>query len=243
MSRGYSALFTDADNTLWDTNAVFKHAQLLLMREVLKVVKPAHHSHESDALGYLRTIDQKIAAGHPDRLSYPPKLLARGLALALLGNSTDDAVKKVLRFTRLDSKLDRPVEHYLNALLEIPSLRPGVSKTIPVASTLAKITVVTEGDLNRCRLLLEKHNLEKFVTEIISGNKDRQLFANLASRYTTHKLIMVGDQLDRDIEPPKLAGFFTVWFPGGFSPYWLTGAGSSADFTIDRYDQVLALLA
>src|SRR5262245_46559998 len=71
-----NSLFTDADNTLWDTNAVYARAQLLLLHSLA-----GEHMFESDveALDFVRRIDQRIARLHPKGLRFPPMLLASAL--------------------------------------------------------------------------------------------------------------------------------------------------------------------
>jgi hypothetical protein len=49
--------------------------------------------------------------------------------------------------------------------------------------------------------------------------------------------MMVGDQLDRDIEPAKAAGFVTAWFPGGFTPRWSSNRSDAADLQITNFDE------
>src|SRR5690348_17160579 len=73
---------TDADNTLWDTNSVYRDAQLAYFDEVLKIA--GVNANIEDRLAYLRNLDQAIAAKHKDHFRYPPLLLAEALYNALL---------------------------------------------------------------------------------------------------------------------------------------------------------------
>ena len=54
----------DADNTLWDTNAVYANAQLALLSAVEEHVGV---NAAGDRLTYLRNIDQALAQRHPQR--------------------------------------------------------------------------------------------------------------------------------------------------------------------------------
>ena len=76
-----TAIFIDADNTLWDTDGVFADAQLALLNELedrLGVQFP-----EPDRLAFVRAIDQGLAERHHEGLRYPPRFLIKALALAL----------------------------------------------------------------------------------------------------------------------------------------------------------------
>jgi len=68
-----TAVFIDADNTLWDTDGVFADAQLALLKELedhLGVQFP-----EPDRLAFVRAIDQGLAERHHEGLRYPPRFL------------------------------------------------------------------------------------------------------------------------------------------------------------------------
>src|SRR5271169_1609629 len=90
-------IFTDADNTLWDTNGVFVEAQLAMLRELEMATGLSAPEAEDRGLEFLRHVDQNIAASHPERLRYPPVLLARGLLFALAGDSAGRAAGRATR--------------------------------------------------------------------------------------------------------------------------------------------------
>ncbi|HTD32123.1 MAG TPA: hypothetical protein VK665_00580, partial [Candidatus Elarobacter sp.] len=54
-------LFSDADNRLWDTNAVYERAQLRLLNDVEASAGARAPVPEAGRLDYLRAIDQRIA--------------------------------------------------------------------------------------------------------------------------------------------------------------------------------------
>jgi putative hydrolase of the HAD superfamily len=54
--------------------------------------------------------------------------------------------------------------------------------------------------------------------------------------------MMVGDQIDRDIEPAKAAGFETVYFPSAFLSYWNVNQQSTADHQISRFDELVPFI-
>lgn len=119
-------LFTDADNTLWDTDAVFATAQLEMLREMKLSTGYDAPDDEDRALAFLRIVDQRIAAVHPDHLRYPPGLLAQGLALVLAGKDIAEMVELV---TRPDAKIAgefaQVQAQFLDSVKRIPSLREG----------------------------------------------------------------------------------------------------------------------
>ncbi|MDA9393086.1 hypothetical protein WN73_21450 [Bradyrhizobium sp. CCBAU 45394] len=71
-------LFTDADNTLWDTDTVFAAAQLEMLREVEKLTGRRAPDDEDRGLAFLRTIDQRIATEHPDHLEVSARIACAG---------------------------------------------------------------------------------------------------------------------------------------------------------------------
>lgn len=87
-------IYTDADNTLWDTNAVFADAQLYLLEHAEKIAGQPTPS--ATPLEYLRRYDQAIAKRHHLRLRYPPALLIRALVMGLQGAASEDAAAAVM---------------------------------------------------------------------------------------------------------------------------------------------------
>jgi len=56
-------LVTDADNTLWDTNAMYADAQISLYKRISQKLKL---STSKESLSFVREIDQAIAQKHPE---------------------------------------------------------------------------------------------------------------------------------------------------------------------------------
>ena len=84
-------VFVDADNTLWDTNAVYAEAQLAMLTTVEQCV--GRLLLVQDRLDWLRAIDQALAERHHAGLRYPPRLLAQATALALTGHKASTAAR------------------------------------------------------------------------------------------------------------------------------------------------------
>lgn len=233
-------LLSDADNTLWDTNAVYAAAQIQLLQDVESY---AGNSLEPlDRLAFVRAIDQSIASKHPSGLRYPPILLTTALIKTALGEPFDES-----------DALSREGEHYEAArqferdLVQrvrnnIPELRRGVSEGLNDLSSIGtRIVVFTEGEESRCRSLLEHHQIAQFVSDLRSARKSVEEYLKMADN-SCESTFMVGDQLDVDIALAKTAGITTIYFPSAFVPGWTESLKNVADFTIDSYSQIPALL-
>jgi FMN phosphatase YigB (HAD superfamily) len=106
-----------------------------------------------------------------------------------------------------------------------------------------EIIVLTEGDLARCMRLLEQHGLRRHVFAAISEDKTIESYAALRSRLgCSDQPVMVGDQIDRDIELSNIAGYTTVHFPGGFSPTWGRDRQVTPDYVITNFEQIIPIM-
>src|SRR4051812_6345456 len=86
-----TTVFVDADNTLWDTDTVFAHAQLDLLAAVEDAAGISITA--TDRLAFIRELDQQLAERHHQGLRYPPRLLVRATAFALMGISPPRAAR------------------------------------------------------------------------------------------------------------------------------------------------------
>ena len=233
-------LFTDADNTLWDTNAVFIAAQLAMLSDLESITGRQTPASEDRGLTFLRGVDQRIAAVHPEHLRYPPVLLARGLTLALEGANADQAAMQALHCGGIvDLQTQRVVERFVDHLRRVPSLRDSVIKGLEAAAMAAvPVTVVSEERLERCHHLIAAHGLGHLIGEVLSIRKTVDAFHDLKTLSGVARPLMVGDQIDRDIKPPRQAGFETFLFASAFVPYWNADAHSIAHHRISRYDEL-----
>jgi putative hydrolase of the HAD superfamily len=232
---------SDADNTLWDTDAVYRRAQLALFDAVRVKVDSA--SPPPDPLSYLRRIDEQIAHRHPLRWKYPPRILIASLAHALSQPDSSD----LPHFTQAPEVLDEPVildlEHqFLTALdNETPLLRDSVVEGLGELRRIgARIVLATEAAADRCQALLTSHNLLEYITAVHASVKTPALFRAISNLYSADAgaKFMVGDQHDRDIAPAKAAGFVTILFPGGFKPSVEDNHDAIADFVVSKYSEV-----
>jgi putative hydrolase of the HAD superfamily len=235
-------LFTDADNTLWDTNAVFVDAQLGLLRSLERrtgLVAPESHDR---GLAFLRGIDQRLAHQHPDHLRYPPAILVGGLLHALRGATPQRATDLALA-EAAPTEFDTELEAYLAGIRELPELRSGVRETLSRAAELGiGVTVVSEERQDRCEARIEAHNLSEFVLEVVSATKTVQLFQRLRSGKHDKHQIMVGDQPDRDIVPAQEAGLECYLYPSEFTPFWADRPNAHPVLVINSYDELVPIL-
>jgi putative hydrolase of the HAD superfamily len=237
-------VFIDADNTLWDTDGVFAVAQLNLLAGVehaLGVVDPIN-----DRLAFVRLIDQSIAVRHHAGLRYPPKLLAKALALALKGTPPQAAARQAWKTSNAaqslsDDEAARLESAFVLSLRALPSLRPGVREGLEaLRKSGCIIFVITEGARDRVLSIARAHRLDDLFDRVIEAPKGARIYAR-ALRLIGRPVdaFMVGDQLDRDIGPAKTAGLRTIYFPGGFRPRWEPAETDvRPDYRIESFGEV-----
>ncbi|MEQ8503877.1 MAG: HAD family hydrolase [Rhodospirillales bacterium] len=242
-------VFTDADNTLWDTNKVFAGAQLGLLEEIETNLNL--HGPDHDRLEFVRKFDQEIAAKHHAGLRYPPRILCQTLALGLEGLSPKEAFQKIWSSGNLDHRLSdaliQKIEAaYFRRIGEKPGLCTGVREGLKwLTDRHAPALVVTEGPKKKVRDLISHYDLDAFVNRVIEGRKEPALYKRILRLIKKPaKAIMVGDQLDRDILPAQRAGLVGVYLPGGFNPAWSKSISQTTpDFQIQSFDQIREVAA
>jgi putative hydrolase of the HAD superfamily len=235
-------VFTDADNTLWDTNAVFAAAQLRLLDRTEAAI--GIKSAEPDRLAIVREVDQLLAKFHHADLKYPPRLLVAALAMTLSGRKPTRAARDVLSgsASTMIAALDAgDIEHlFIVDLQQTPELRCGVSEGLSALSAAAlEVIVITEGSKAKCEKLLAHYQLAHHVTRLLEGAKRPELYKRALAWSGSHPIaFMIGDQLDRDVGPAKEAGLSTIYFPGDFRPYWTPEiAKIRPDVTVTDYNE------
>jgi putative hydrolase of the HAD superfamily len=237
-------LFTDADNTLWDTDSIYAGAQLGLLRDLETLTGRLAAPTEDGGLAQIRSIDQGIAARHTDGLRYPSKMLVRAVISWLQGTPGDDAVSEALASGGvLESGNEVMHARFLKRLGSQPSLRSGVRRGLVAAmDSEVPVTVVTEGRESRCVELLALHELDRYVGRVISTVKTRAAYEELKRGTTASSCMMIGDQIDRDIQPAAQAGFETFLFPSRFAPHWNDGVRQTADHIVNEYDAIVPFM-
>jgi putative hydrolase of the HAD superfamily len=213
-------IYTDADNTLWDTDAVFARAQLALLssaEQITGLVAP-----QNDGLAYLRQFDQAIARRHHSGLRYPPALLAQALVLGLRGGTPDAVASQVVMTGSMPSPAETSaVTAFNECIAQLPALLPGVAEGLKLANSLSvPVYVVTEGPLEIARQRLERLGLDIGIAGTLSAPKSRDLYCRLVEKAKPHKAVMIGDQSDRDIRFAHESGMNTILVPSRFQPAW-----------------------
>lgn len=246
-STDRATVFIDADNTLWDTNAVFADAQLALLADVEAAVGVAVGG-KSD-LAFVRSVDQAIAARHHAGLRYPVALLIRGLELSLGGLPAEAAARAAWsggRSFQIDEQAVKNIEHrYFGRLSAQPAIRNGVAEGLDwLRAQNALLFVVTEGAKTKVEATAERLGLADYFERLIAAPKSPDLYRRVLRLAGTPQMaFMVGDQLDRDIGPAKSAGLRTIYFPGGFQPKWLPGVSEvNPDYIISSFLEVADII-
>ena len=242
-------IFVDADNTLWDTDRVFADAQLQLLEAVEEstLIKAA----ATDRLAYIREVDQAIAQAHHLGLKYPPRLLVIALAHTLSGHSPDQAAavawsRGSAGITLSDDKVNLISERFLQTLTRVPRLRPGVRMGLTALKRLgAQIVVLTEGRKDRVVANLRAHDLLSEVGRVMEAMKTPALFKRLLRLAAGDQLVvMIGDQISRDIAPAAAVGVRTIYIPAAFKPRWESGSsGGLADYELCGFEDVPTTVA
>ena len=217
------AVFTDSDNTLWDTDRVYADAQRWLVDAVSSEMQV--EDVETDSLEFLRKYDQAIAIEHHAGLRYPPRLLVRALTLGLSGIDPTKAARMVWAGSPGlvgQDKVNALETTFLSHLEDKPVIRPGVNEGLELLARLSlKPIVVTEGPKSRCEDYLQNFGLTEFVSGVHEAKKTVDLYKRLLRLSKADQAFMIGDQLDRDIWPAEEAGISGILFPGGFRPEWV----------------------
>lgn len=243
-----ATLFVDADNTLWDTDRVFAEAQLALLDRIEGAID--RRSGSDDRLAFVRAVDQALAQRHHDGLRYPPRLLARALAEALAGLPAERAARRALlegsAATLAASAASDAEQAFFAAIGSGPDLRPGVEEGLADLKAAGhRLFVITEGSRAKAAQTLERLGLMQFFDRLIEGKKRPELYRRiLRLAGMPANAFMIGDQLDRDIEPAKAAGLQTIYFPGGFQPKWAPDeVDCRPDFRIASFAEVPGIVS
>jgi len=253
-----AVLIWDADNTLWDTNRVFRSAQLAL----LKVLSDSGlFEKPEEELSLLRAIDQQLAA----RLGvaeYDFLQLATALVEYYRGPKDVEAAVETVLSTRpaaTEATIDLAAAALSHGLEEIPPLLDGVEATLAQIRTqtygskhLAQV-LLSEGRRDRLEKILHAHEsvlsamdavliLDKTTDAFLEAQRlgAAQLGVNVTAVSTT---VAVGDSLQRDISLAKKAKFTTVYKPSGYKGTEIPlDSSDSPDFIIQSMAELPSIL-
>src|SRR5262245_36791608 len=117
---------TDADNTLWDTDSLYRAAQLSLLANVESAISV--EGPREGRLEFLRRVDESLAQQDHRGLKYPTSMLVSALSEVLLGHTVERAVTRAslgsLGLSR--EKTDEIAAEFQVSLSKRPELRTGV---------------------------------------------------------------------------------------------------------------------
>lgn len=246
-ARDSITVFIDADNTLWDTDGVFAAAQIGMLAEIRDQLGAA--APKDDPLTFVRAVDQAIAERHQDGLRYPPVLLVRGLEKALSGTAPDAAARAAMRgrheYRIAQYEAEATATRFQAALSATPALRPGVRDGLEAMRRGgARLLVISEASRGRVEKTATSHDILHFFERVLEGKKSAALYKRmLALTHAGGRTFMVGDQINRDIEPASAAGIKTIYYPGGFQPRWSLAQGAiEPDHVIGDFSEVAEIV-
>lgn len=236
-------IVTDADNTLWDTDSVYASAQINLLKRIQETLGLTRME---TPLAFVRHIDQEIAVDHESGLRYPPQLLVNGIVKELIKDGHIDPNSQVLKNNNgIDVEIEA-VRFAQDISRSTPPLRPGVRVGLEGLCKIgAMVIIATEGDEKRCLAYLNHYGLIGFVERVITCTKSIKFYRDLANEHHKDSLSLycIGDQLDRDIEFSKKAGFETIYFPGGFNPKWTPNKSQvQPDYTVSSFSEIPSII-
>ena len=152
-------------------------------------------------------------------------MLVRSVEAGLAGLAPEVATQLAIAGQLSPSGLvvDEIVADYLQALSSTPRLLEGVADGVRAAKAAGlRIFVMTEGRVEKQKALLELHGLTGSFEGVWEMAKERSQFDRVVTRFAESRVVVVGDQPDRDIVPAKAAGCSTVLIPSRFKPTWQT---------------------
>lgn len=217
----HQLVFLDADETLWFTQEAIGHGLLQLLSDVED--QTGVTARTDDRLFFIRDIALKLADRMGQTLSFGPILLAHVVARHLTGLSLE-AVLTDPNTTHPDidetSVAERFNAHFLHG---VPALREGVIETLQALKDMgATVYILTETPLKRAQNIAATTGVGRYVDGIIAHPKTPELYSYLMSTLSDKDKppVMVGDQLDKDVDFANKAGFVTVYIKGNFNPPW-----------------------
>jgi putative hydrolase of the HAD superfamily len=237
-----AVILADADNTLWDTDAVFADAQSRLLEAVERATGLNAPATADERVAWLRSYDEAIATIDHRHLRYPPSFLVRALAMGLAGSAPADAASAAVRGGATAGLTDHGVqaiaEAFLQALERVPEILPGVREGLEAAAREGiSVWVLTEGSAERQRARIAAHGLDGLIRGVAEVTKNKEQFSRHQRRFAPRILYVIGDQPDRDVAPARAAGCRAVLVPSRFRPEWhQEAAWCDADNISETFD-------
>lgn len=258
MRMSYVLAF-DADNTLWDTNAVFRDAQVEMLSTL---AAEGLLSSPENCVDELRRLDRKLMSEMGEN-EYDFRALAEALILYYKDSKSPNRAVESILSRRAEGKsyselAGKAYERFAETLEKVPSLLPGVEETLSEIDQYRKtgkvITVLfSEGDPDRLSRIMESHDdisEDYFDCVIITSKKNLSSFQDMKKevRSRTGSLrnpafIMVGDSISSDVRPANKSGFISIYKPGDFKGIEdPENQEDRPDYTIDSLREVSGVL-
>lgn len=219
MTSTAPVILADADNTLWDTDAVYAAAQLNLLVDVEVLTGEAA---PANRLEFLRGYDQALASADHRGFRYPTELLVRALALGLRGLRPREAAAAAptgAGRALAAEQVERVSEDFRAAVKRMPDLLPTVREGLVLAASAgAEVWVLTENAADLQRSRVAGHELSSLIRGVAEVTKTSEQFARQRRRFAGRDVVVVGDQPDRDAAPARAAGCLAVLVPSRFRP-------------------------
>jgi len=222
-----TAVVFDADNILWDTNAVFRRAQLGLLQVF---VKAGLVNEAEAALPNLRLMDKVLAKRYGkfeyDLASLPTALHRPYCSQETLNEAAEWTIQRSHQPTEL---IKSSCEVFSRVLKEIPHLFEDAEEVLRAlqALRLAGSPIITlmfsEGEPARINRIIEAYNLRngELFDEIILATKSLESYENVRLRALRRLscvaddpnalFVMIGDSLQRDVVLANRTGFVTIY--------------------------------
>lgn len=259
-----AVLVFDADNTLWDTNDVFRRAQLDLLGVLAKEGLMADSESQLDTL---RELDRELIS-RLGSFEYEFRLLSAAVTHFYYHELTpEEAVRRAVSSMsggddgRLSRLIDDSYHAYEEALRRIPRLYPDTEEVLSLVQksrsekNLIVTVIFSDGKPSRLERILRAHGIRGrgLFDEIVIGRKSKEAFektkelgARHLPNYGADKellFVMTGDSLKRDIKFGNQTGYVTVYKPANFHGHERPfESDEQPHFTIARLIDLLPIL-
>lgn len=221
----------DGDNTLWDSNKVFKNAQLNLLYSLKKAGLRIRPNKE---LGGLREIDDLLVK-YIQEYEYDFRILAQSLFLIFSGIERDkeNAIRTAISMVKNGSISKASLDAYkifIKEKGEVPPLFNSVKSTLNKVKTTGNYILMlkSEGEQKRIAKILNSTSLRNLFDKVIIDKKNKKTYERaksigisiwkkkLGKMGITPLIIVVGDILSRDIYFGNEVNAITIYKPGGY---------------------------
>lgn len=264
-----SAIVVDADNTLWDTNAVYGTARRRMV-SVLSEDQPDRPKDEHRDV--LRQLARRLSLIHGQN---DLALLARGMALFLSADEPDGEVGRIEWAARRaeagaspedgaeEARIQAAADAFRTALRTVPPLLSGAEALLRAVEdwkaarpARRQSVLFSEGDPDRLEIAFDAYGIGsgRHFDDIVLREKTREAFsdvrgsivdalAHVPASTPEPSVAVIGDSLKRDIRPANGVGCTTVYCPGAFKGHETPESPAEApDHTVSSLGDALDVL-